>query len=74
MTLVTLIQQLINFVDTTFSSIAVILVHQFFSSDVISPAVCPRSESLLDSYDIHNGLLCIIQVPLFEPHSYVYVS
>lgn len=74
MTFVTLIQQLISSFGTTFSSTAVIPVHQFFSSDMVSPAVCPRFVSLLDPYDIHSGFLCIIQVSLFGPHSYVYVS
>ena len=37
-------------------------------------AVCSRFVSLLDPYDIHSGFLCILQVPLFGPHSYFYVS
>ena len=61
-TLVTLIQQLSSSFGTIFSSTAVIPVHQFFSSEMISPAVCSSEQ------------YGILQVPLFGTHSYVYVS
>ena len=74
MTVVTLIQQLISSFGTTFSSTAIILVHQLLSSDMVIPAVYSSIVSPLDTYDIHNGFLCILQDPLFGPHSYFHVS
>ena len=74
MTIATLIQQLISSFETTFSSTAVISVHQLFSLDMVNPAVCSSIVSPLDTYDIHSGFLCILQDPLFGPHSYFYVS
>ena len=77
MTVVTLIPQLISSFGTTFSSTAAIPVYQFFSSDMVSPAVCSRFVSPLDSHDIHSyfyiswyehGNARLVHILRFFPH------